>query len=72
VEADKDGVVGLNLVPVLISNMQVNRATGTEYKQIADRLKDLSKEFDTVIFENNGMLRVPVRSLPFDYFINRI
>ena len=72
VEVDLDGIVRLNLVPVLISNMQVNRATGTEYTQITDRIKTLSEDYNTVIIESSGILRVIVRKQPFDYFINRI
>ncbi len=72
VKADRNGIVSLNLVPVLISNMQVNLATGAEYTQIVRRIKKLSEDFNTNIYEINGRLLVPVRKPASVDFINRI
>jgi hypothetical protein len=58
--------------PVLISNMQVNLAVGAEYRQIVSRIKQLSEEFNTDIYEINGRLKVPVRKPVSVDFINRI
>jgi poly-gamma-glutamate synthesis protein (capsule biosynthesis protein) len=72
VKTDRRGIVGLELVPVLISNMQVNLAVGAEYRQIVSRIKQLSEEFNTDIYEINGRLKVPVRKPVSVDFINRI
>lgn len=51
IEVGKNGIRKVELVPVLISRIQVNRATGSSYKEIVDRVKSLSKEFRTAIRE---------------------
>jgi poly-gamma-glutamate synthesis protein (capsule biosynthesis protein) len=55
---DKNGLQKLIMIPVLINNMQVNYATGSDYQQIVDRIITLSTEFDTIIREDNGRLIV--------------
>jgi poly-gamma-glutamate capsule biosynthesis protein CapA/YwtB (metallophosphatase superfamily) len=72
VKTDRKGIVELELVPVLISNMQVNLAAGAEYKEIVSRIKQLSEEFSTDIYEINGRLVIPVRKPASVDFINRI
>ena len=49
VEVDKKGIQKIELIPVLISNMQVNRATDIDYEETIQRMKDLSQEFETTI-----------------------
>ncbi len=61
VQVDWAGIIRLDLIPVIISNMQVNHAVDKEYKHTVLRLKKLSKEFGTVIFEEDGKVWVPVR-----------
>ena len=51
IEVDKDGLEKVELVPVLISRMQVNKATGGNYRRIVLRIRNLSKEFGTTIRE---------------------
>ena len=51
--ADRDGVRELELVPVLISKMQVNRARGRDREGIARRMRALSEPFGTR-FEERG------------------
>ena len=45
----KSGVQQLKLIPVVISNMQVNIATGSQARDILVRMKRLSAEFGTKI-----------------------
>lgn len=47
VEAGKRGLLNLRLIPVLISNCQVNRAQGREADEILLRMKRLSEEMKT-------------------------
>ena len=54
----KDGLQKLTMIPVLISNMQVNRATGDNYQQIVNRMFALSAEFGTVVHKNDGKLMI--------------
>ena len=56
VHADSNGIIKLELIPVLISNMQVNRATGRDYEQTVRRLKDLSEPFGTQFLEEADRL----------------
>ena len=72
VKTDQKGIVELELVPVLISNMQVNLATGLEHKQIVNRIKKLSEDFNTAFYEINGRLVIPMRKPSSVYYINRI
>ena len=53
VDVDKDGLKKVELVPVLISQMQVNKARGSNYRKTVDRVKELSKEFGTTITETS-------------------
>ena len=47
VEADKQGMNKLELVPVLISDCRVNLATGEDYKWSIQRMQRLSARFGT-------------------------
>jgi len=51
VEVDEGGVRKVELVPVLISRMQVNRAQGRDYERIVGKMKRLLREFGTEIKE---------------------
>ncbi len=61
VRADIRGIRSVQLIPTLISNMQVNRASGADYRGIVDRLKRLSEAFDTEVIEREAKVLV---SLP--------
>jgi len=61
VEVSKQGVQGLKLTPVLISNMQVNKAQGNDLKQTIERMKKLSAEFGTKFSEENSKLVLRVK-----------
>ncbi len=56
VYANKKGIMRLQLVPLLISNMHVNYATKEEQKAILERIKMLSAEFGTVISNDGAIL----------------
>jgi len=56
------GVEGLELVPVLIDNCQVNRARGVEFEAIAERIRQLSAEFGTVVAVSGDCLKVDLRA----------
>ena len=64
VHADSNGIIKLELFPVLISNMQVNRATGRDYEQTVRRLKDLSEPFGTQFLEEADRLVIGVLQHP--------
>lgn len=51
VDVNKSGIKKVELISVLISNMQVNRATEENYRETVDRVIQLSKEFGTEIIE---------------------
>ena len=51
-EDNKTKMTQLKLTSLLISNMQVNLATGKEKQQITERIKKLSAEFETIIDDN--------------------
>lgn len=53
VEVGKEGVRKIELIPVLIYFMQVNKARGDDYKQTIQRMKWLSKEFGTTIHQTD-------------------
>ncbi len=55
VTIDKQGVKKIQLVPVLIAHMQVNRAQGKDYEESIARIKQLSAEFNTKI-SNDGII----------------
>lgn len=51
IEADKEGLKKVQLVPVLISKMQVNKAVDNNYRQAVERVRMLSQELGTEIKE---------------------
>ncbi len=51
VEVNKEGIKGIQLVPVLISRMQVNKAKGKDYVKSMAMMKSLSRAFGTTIAE---------------------
>lgn len=63
-QVGRRGVETLELIPVRIANLQVNRATGDDYRVAVERIAALSAEFGTEVIEvEPGLLRVslPVR-----------
>lgn len=59
VQADASGVATLEMIPVRIANLQVNRAEGDDYRLAVDRIVGLSAEFGTDVVEAEpGLLRV--------------
>ena len=56
-EADKYGIKEIKLIPIVISNMQVNMAQDKEKRVIIKRIQDLSQEFGTTI-TNDGVIQV--------------
>ncbi len=54
---DKDGIRNVKLIPVIIENMQVNFAHGTEKEKILQRMQKLSAEFETMVSEN-GIIQI--------------
>ncbi len=61
VRAGVTGIRSVQLIPTLISNMQVNRASGSDYTEIVERIKRLSEVFDTQVIEQKSKVWV---SLP--------
>ncbi len=61
VRAGVMGIRSVQLIPTLISNMQVNRASGRAYREIVDRVNRLSEAFDTEVIERESKVWV---SLP--------
>jgi len=49
ITADKSGPQSIELIPVIINNMQVNVATGEMAKNILNKMKKLSEEFQTKV-----------------------
>lgn len=45
----KDGIKDLKLIPLLIGDLQVNKATGKEREEIIEKIKKLSKELGTTL-----------------------
>jgi len=60
VHADSDGVKMLKLVPIRISNMQVNIAAPDEAREIVQRMQKLSAEFDTTVTPSDDGQRATV------------
>lgn len=61
VQADRSGVLALEMIPVRIANLMVNRAEGDDYRLAVDRITALSAEFGTEVVEAEpGLLRVPM------------
>jgi len=55
VTVDKSGIQNVQLIPTLIDNVQVNRATGETYREIIGRMQQLSRLFGTEI-SNDGKI----------------
>ena len=55
ITVSRKGPERVKLTPVIISNMQVNRATGNEKKEIMLKMQQLSKEMNTII-PDDGIL----------------
>ncbi|MAG15687.1 poly-gamma-glutamate biosynthesis protein [Candidatus Woesearchaeota archaeon] len=53
ITVDKNGIKKVQLVPVLIFRMQVNKATGNDYEEAVNRVKKISKEFGTSVKETD-------------------
>jgi len=51
VEVNRQGIKGIQLVPVLISRMQVNKTKGKDYEETMVKVKLLSGAFGTSIIE---------------------
>jgi len=57
VEADKQELCKLRLIPALISNFQVNKAEGKDAEETLNRMQQLSKELNTTLsIENNELV----------------
>ena len=54
--ASKDGIEKLQLIPIKIANMQVNKAVNPEKINILNRMQMLSKEFGTAISDSGEIL----------------
>ena len=60
----KEGVHRLQLIPVIIKDMQVNKAYGKEYQAIIDRIRKLSQEFGTKV-STTGEIFIKKQSYSF-------
>lgn len=58
VKADKEGIHSIALVPVLISNYQVNLAKGEDYKWCFQRMQQLSAKFGTELVDQGNAIVV--------------
>lgn len=56
IEANKQGLRSLRLVPTLISSFQVNKAIGQEAEQTLQRMQELSQEFHTSLLRQDHEL----------------
>lgn len=57
VEVNKKGLSSIRLIPVLISNFQVNLATGKNLSETVDRMQALSKELhSSLVAENDALM----------------
>jgi poly-gamma-glutamate capsule biosynthesis protein CapA/YwtB (metallophosphatase superfamily) len=56
VYATSEGVERIELIPLLISTMQVNRATGAVFDEIYERIGELSRAMGTEIRQENDRL----------------
>jgi len=54
------GVERIELIPLLISYMQVNRATGAAFDEIAERMRSLSAAMGTDIEQEGDRLVIEV------------
>lgn len=64
VEVDKTGVTRVELTPVLISNCQVNLATGDDSTWSLKRMESLSSEFKTKINNKGELLLTSINHQP--------
>ncbi|MFQ6615435.1 MAG: CapA family protein [Fidelibacterota bacterium] len=55
------GLKGLELIPIVIQNMQVNRATGDDFEAIRRRIEFLSRPFGTRIVPKGDRLWIPLQ-----------
>jgi poly-gamma-glutamate synthesis protein (capsule biosynthesis protein) len=60
VTVDKSGIKQIQLIPMLISNMQVNQATSQDFVQTVERIQHLSQEFGTQIIEQDEKILVSI------------
>jgi poly-gamma-glutamate synthesis protein (capsule biosynthesis protein) len=58
--ATSQGVERIELIPLLISYMQVNRATGDDFDEIAERIRRLSADMGTEIRQEGDRLVIEV------------
>lgn len=58
VEANRDGITSIELIPLLIRDMQVNRARNEDFADIVERMRRLSAQFGTKIERQGDRLRV--------------
>jgi poly-gamma-glutamate synthesis protein (capsule biosynthesis protein) len=63
VTAGRQGIQKLELVPVVISRYQVNKATGESYRWCMNRVRQLSAKFGTVI-SDAGVIELAKGSRP--------
>lgn len=57
VELNKEKIKKVRLIPVIISNYQVNLAVGENYKETLKNMQNLSEEFSTKI-DNEGFVKL--------------
>lgn len=53
-------ILGLDMLPVKISHMQVNRCDGEDREWFADRVRTLCSEMGTTVIDRDGVLSVTV------------
>lgn len=56
VEVTRKGIERLKLIPVLISNYQVNQATGKSYEWSIKRMQQLSRRFGTIVSDTGEVM----------------
>lgn len=62
-ELNKEGIIKLQLIPVLISNCQVNIATNDDYKWSIARMQQLSATFKTRVADDGAIVLKPQMDL---------
>jgi len=62
VELDKRGIIKAGLIPVLISNCQVNLATEEDYKWSLQRMQYLSAKFKTTVNDKGEIVLTRIKS----------
>ena len=58
VGVSRTGIESVHLLPVIIYNMQVNRARGPNYHQVVARMKKLSAQWGTEFVDRDGYIEV--------------